>query len=386
MQNNINNEDKKDFEPMFSEPLYVGKPNIGDKELYYQMMDDVFERRWLTNNGKYVKMLEKQLCEYLGVKHAIPVCNATIGLEIATRALGFEGEVIVPSFTFVATAHILQWQGIKPIFIDVDPVTHSIDEKQIEACITPNTTGIIGVHLWGNACNVEKIEEIARKHNLKVLYDAAHAMGCSHNGTKIGNFGSCEVFSFHATKVFNTFEGGAITTNDDELADKIRFMINFGFAGYDDVEYIGLNAKMNESSAAMGIVNLKHIDEFIKQNKARYEWYKEALEEIDGVELYPYNEGESNYHYIVTTIDESKLGVTRDELWQYLKENSIIARRYFYPGCHHMEPYNTLYKGYDEKLLVTNELCKKVLVLPNSIGIGKEEIEKICSVFKKFKK
>ena len=202
--------------PSFIRLLHVGRPNIGDRQAFMERVDTIFDNRWFSNNGPYVQQLENQLAEYLDVKHCILLTNGTIGLEIAVRALELTGEVIIPSFTFIATAHALQWQEITPVFCDIAPNSHHIDPAEIEKHITPRTSAILGVHVWGNACDVNAIAELAEKHNLKVLYDAAHAFGCSHQGRMIGNFGELEVFSFHATKFFNTFEGGAITTNDDE--------------------------------------------------------------------------------------------------------------------------------------------------------------------------
>src|SRR5215813_5840173 len=225
--------------PAFTDELYVGRPNIGDHQRFLERVNDLLGRRWLTNNGPYVQEFEKRVADYVGVRHCITMCNATIALEIAIRALNLTGEVIVPSFTFVATPHALQWQEITPVFCDIDPRTHSLDPRQVERMITPRTTGIIGVHLWGQACDTDALEEIASRRNLTLMYDASHAFRCSHNGKMIGNFGRAEVFSFHATKFFNTFEGGAIVTNDDDLATRVKLMKNFGFAGFDNVIYLG---------------------------------------------------------------------------------------------------------------------------------------------------
>ncbi len=259
--------------PFFSENLHVGRPNIGDRRTFFARLKDILERRSLTNAGFYVTQLEKQLSRYLGVKHCIAMCNGTVALETAVRALGLEGEVIVPSFTFVATAHCLQWQGITPVFADIDPRSCNIDPEAVIKLITPKTTGIIGVHVWGRPCRVEALEKIATQHGLKLLFDAAHALGCGYKGRMIGGFGSAEVFSFHATKIVNAFEGGAITTNDDALAARIRLMKNFGFKGLDNVVYLGVNGKMSEPSAAMCLTNLEQIDDFIEINRRNYQEY-----------------------------------------------------------------------------------------------------------------
>lgn len=210
--------------PAFAEKLHVGRPNIGNRERLLERIEAMFDRCWLTNHGPYVEEFEQKIAELTGAKHCIAMCNATIALEIVIKALGMTGEVIVPAFTFIATAHALQWQEIIPVFCDIDPLTHNIDPDRVEDMITPRTTGIIGVHVWGRPCNIEALQAIADKYSLRLVFDAAHAFACSHNGRMIGNFGDAEVFSFHATKFLNTFEGGAVITNDDELAVKIRLM------------------------------------------------------------------------------------------------------------------------------------------------------------------
>ena len=219
-KNSINNLALFGGVPAFDEILHVGRPNIGNREQLLSRINDMFDRRWLTNNGPFVLELEQKLAAFLGVRHCIAMCNATIALEIAARALGLHGEVIVPSFTFIATAHALQWQEIIPVFCDVDPLTHNIDPSKIENLITPRTTGILGAHVWGRVCNINALQDIANKHNLHLMFDAAHAFACSHQGKMIGGFGDAEVFSFHATKFFNSFEGGAVTTNDDDAGKK----------------------------------------------------------------------------------------------------------------------------------------------------------------------
>jgi dTDP-4-amino-4,6-dideoxygalactose transaminase len=369
--------------PAFAEKLHVGRPNIGDRKGLMEKINDILDRRWLTNNGKYVQELERRLAELLGVRHCIAMCNATVALEITTRALGLKGEVIVPSFTFIATAHSLQWQEITPVFCDVDPKTYNIDPACVEKMITPRTSGIIGVHLWGRPCDTDALRSIARRHNVKLLYDAAHAFGCSHDGQMIGGFGNAEVFSFHATKFFNTLEGGAVATNDDELAAKIRLMKNFGFAGYDNVVYIGTNGKMDEISAAMGLTGLESLDEFIAVNKRNYRKYREGLASVPGVELVSYDEHEkNNYQYVVCEIDEKMCGVSRDDLMKVLHAENIIARRYFYPGCHRMEPYRSYFPHAGLLLPNTELLAGKVLSLPTGTAVSLEEIGKICRVIK----
>lgn len=370
-------------EPLFDEQLHVGRPNIGDRGTLLARVNDILDRRWLTNNGRYVQEFEARLAAMTGAKHAIAMCNATVGLEITIKALGLTGEVIVPSFTFVATAHALQFQGVTPVFCDVDPVTHNIDPARIEPLITPRTSGILAVHTWGRPCNIEAIEAIARRHGLKVLYDAAHAFACSAGGRSIGTFGDAEVFSFHATKFLNTFEGGAVMTNDDALAARIRLMKNFGFSGYDNVVDVGINGKMSEVSAAMGLTGLESIDEFIATNARHHAQYTQELAGLPGVTVTQYDSAErSNYQYVVLEIDELETGLGRDRLIDILWAENIMARRYFFPGCHLMEPYRTLFPAAGAALAQTERLVRRVLSLPTGTAVGAEEISGIAHIIR----
>ncbi|OQY27214.1 MAG: dTDP-4-dehydro-6-deoxyglucose aminotransferase [Candidatus Cloacimonetes bacterium 4572_55] len=369
-------------EPLFNDSLHVGKPNIGNQERLMERIQDILNRRWLTNNGRYVREFEERIADFLGVKNCVAMCNGTVALEIAARALGLTGEVIAPSFTFIATAHSLQWQGITPVFCDIDPKTHNIDPDRIERLITPRTSGIIGVHLWGRPCRIDALQSLAEERGLKLLFDASHAFGSSYQGRRIGSFGHAETFSFHATKFLNSFEGGAVVTNDDQLAKKMRLMKNFGFGGVDDVIYIGTNGKMSEISAAMGIASLEYIDAIISQNQANYKTYQRELRGLDGVEQIAYNENEkNNFQYIVLEIDAKKTGVTRDALVDLLHAENIRARRYFYPGCHRMEPYRSYYPNAGLLLSETEKLTDRVLCLPTGTTISEEDIEKIGRLF-----
>ena len=369
--------------PAFSEKLHVGRPNIGNRERLLERINDILDRHRLTNRGPYAQEFEQRIVDLIGVKHCIAMCNGTIALEIAIRAMGLTGEVVVPSMTFIATAHALQWQEITPVFCDIDPRSFNIDPGCIEELITPRTTGIIGVHLWGRPCDVESLAEIAQRRNLKLLYDAAHAFGCSYKTHMIGVFGDAEVFSFHATKFFNTFEGGAIVTNDDQLAAKVRLMKNFGFAGYDNVIYIGTNGKMSEVSAAMGLTGLESLEEFIGTNYRNYKHYEYNLEGIPGVQLIRYDETEKrNYQYIVLEIDDRITGVSRDKLIEILHAENILARRYFYPGCHKMEPYRSYFPHAGLMLPNTEKLVRRVMSLPTGTAVGVEEISMICEILK----
>ncbi|BAY92027.1 MULTISPECIES: aminotransferase class I/II-fold pyridoxal phosphate-dependent enzyme [unclassified Tolypothrix] len=370
-------------QPLFQEKLYVGRPNVGDRTRLLERINDMLDRRWFSNNGPFVQELEQRIADLLGVKHCIAMCNGTVALEIAIRAAEFKGEVIVPSFTFVATAHALQWQEITPVFCDIDPQTHTINPWRVEAMITPRTTGIIGVHLWGQPCNVEALEEIALKHHLKLMFDASHAFSCSYKGRMIGNFGDAEVFSFHATKFFNTFEGGAVVTNNDELANKIRLMKNFGFAGYDNVTYIGINGKMNEVSAAMGLTSLESIEEFTAINYRNYKHYQAELTDIPGISLFTFNQSECcNYQYIVLEINEEETKISRNQLLKILHAENVIARRYFYPGCHRMEPYRSYFPHAGLLLPETEKLSQRVMILPTGTNITENHIHSICEIIR----
>ena len=369
--------------PAFQEKLHVGRPNIGDRKVLMDRINDLLDRKWLTNNGPFVHEFENRIAQLTQAKHCIVMCNGTIALEIAIRALELRGEVILPSFTFVATAHALQWQEITPVFCDIDPLTHTLDPQRVEELITPRTTGIIGVHLWGRACNVEALSEIARRRNLRLMYDAAHAFACSYKGKMIGNFGDAEVFSFHATKFFNSFEGGAVLTNNDELAAKIRLMKNFGFVDYDEVTYVGTNGKMSEVSAAMGLTGLESLDEFISINHQNYRQYGNELQGIQGIKMISFDEKEKcNFQYIVLEIDEQMTGISRDEIIRILRAENILARRYFYPGCHKMEPYRSYFPHAGLLLPQTERLSGRVLSLPTGTGVSPQEITVICQLIR----
>lgn len=369
--------------PLFDENLCVGRPNIGNRESFMERMNDIFDRRWFTNNGKYVQEFERKLADFIGVKHCIVMCNATIALEIVIRGLGLTGEVIVPSFTFVATPHSLQWQQITPVFCDIDPETHNLDPRRVEEMITPRTTGIIGVHVWGRPCAIEDLTNIAKRRGLGLLFDAAHAFACSHNGGMIGSFGDAEVFSFHATKFFNTFEGGAVTTNNDALAAKIRLMKNFGFAGYDNVAYIGTNGKMTEVSAAMGLSSLEGLDEFIEVNRRNYLLYRQGLDGVSGVRMLDYSETEKrNYQYVILEIDETVTRLSRDQLVMILHAENVLARRYFYPGCHRMEPYRSYFPHAHLLLPNTELLAGRVVSLPTGTSVSPADVAAICDIIR----
>lgn len=370
-------------DPAFDEPLHVGRPNIGNRQHFEERLADILDRRWLTNHGRYVKEFESRIADAVGVEHCVVMCNATVALEIAIRALGMTGEVIVPSFTFIATAHALQWQGITPIFCDIDPHTYNIDPKLVEQLITPRTTGIIPVHVFGRPCDTEALEDIAARRGLKLLYDSAHALGCSHKESMIGGFGNAEVFSFHATKFINSMEGGAIVTNDAQLAERMRFMKNFGFSSYDKTDYLGINGKMSEVSAAMGLTNLESMQDFIDVNYRNYVQYSEELAGTSGLKLIDYNADEKcNYQYVILVIDEGTTLVTRDQFIDILHAENILARRYFYPGCHRMEPYRSHPLYANLTLPLTEELASRVIALPTGTAVSASKISAISEIIR----
>jgi dTDP-4-amino-4,6-dideoxygalactose transaminase len=369
--------------PLFHEALHVGRPNIGDRRRLIRYFEEILDRKWFTNNGPLVQELEQKIASYLEVEHCILTCNATVALEIAIRALNLHGEAIVPSFTFVATAHVFEWLGIKPIFCDIDPETHNIDPREIPRLIQPGTSAILGVHVWGRPCPIDELAEIASKYHLSLFFDAAHAFGSTYKGQRIGRFGNLEVFSFHATKFFNTFEGGAITTQDAQLATKIRRMVNFGFAGYDNVVSLGINGKMTEISAAMGLASFTSLDSFIEQNYSNYCNFAKHLQGIPGVKIIEFDPKEkNNYQYVVFELDPLQAGISRDGLVKILHAENVLARKYFYPGIHCMEPYRSIYPDLASGLKNTEELVTRTVCLPNGQDISQADVIEICELIR----
>jgi dTDP-4-amino-4,6-dideoxygalactose transaminase len=366
--------------PAFAEPLHVGRPNVGDRARFMELADGILDRAWLTNDGPLVRELEGKIAALHGVRHCVAMCNGTIALEIAIRALGLEGEVIVPSYTFVATAHALHWQAITPVFADIDPATHNLDPDAVRRMVTPRTTGIIGVHLWGRPAPVEALQAIADEHGLQLMFDAAHAFGCRHAGRRIGGFGRCEVLSFHATKVFNTFEGGAVLTDDDALAETMRLMRNFGFAGYDNVVHPGTNGKMPEINAAMGLANLEALPRFVAANRERYEAYRAAFAGIDGIRVLDYDEAcEPNHQYVVVEVD-AWFPASRDAIVAALQAENVLARKYFWPGCHRMQPYRDLFPHAGLLLPHTDAVAARVIVLPTGGSTPVDAVRQIRDI------
>ena len=368
-------------QPAFDELVRVGRPNLGDRGRFLERVNASLDSRALTNDGPYVHELERRISDITGVRHSIAVCNATVALEIAIRACGLEGEVIVPSFTFVATAHALQWQRLSPVFADVDPKTHTLDPTAVEERITPHTSGILGVHLWGRACDVEGLASLAKKRNLALLFDAAHAFGSSYRGQMIGNFGRAEVFSFHATKFINSFEGGVIATNDDEIAARAKSMRNFGFISPDETRNVGTNGKMSEIAAAMGLTSLESMEDVVKVNRQNHEAYSQGLGGLEGLRVVPFDGSERhNYQYVVTQVEPNDDQLSRDDLQAVLLAENVMTRRYFYPGCHRLEPYASSTSGAAITLPVTERLSETVLCFPTGTAVDSEAIERISQI------
>jgi dTDP-4-amino-4,6-dideoxygalactose transaminase len=363
--------------PLFSEPLHVGRPNLGDRTRLLSRFEDLLNRRWLTNDGPYVRAFEQAITEYLNVSHCIVVCNATIGLQLAIRALDLKGEAIVPSFTFPATVHALALEGVTPVFCDIDPETHNLDPYEAERLITSRTTAILGVHLWGNPCAVDSLGDLTQQRGLRLLYDAAHAFGCSHHEQMIGNFGDAEVFSFHATKFLNSGEGGAIVTNDDALAERLRRLRNFGLQD-GEVTEVGANAKMTEFCAAMGLTSLESRDEFIERNRQNHAAYRAALSATPGIRLlFAETAEQHNWQYVVAEVDRHVAGVTREEAIAALHSQNVLAKRYFSPGCHRMPPYVATHDATRSPLPHTERLCDRLLQLPTGSAVSQLDIVRI---------
>jgi len=367
-------------QPAFTDIQPVGKPNMPDRQAFLARMERVLDSARLTNFGPLVQEFEKKVASHAGTRHCIATCNATTGLELAISALGMQGDVIVPSFTFIATVHALWRQGVQPIFCDIDPQTHCLDPASVEAAITSRTSGILAVHMWGNNAATTALQDIAKRHGIKLLFDAAHAFGCGSGNRPVGNSGDAEVFSFHATKFVHAFEGGAIVTDDSQLADKLRLMTNFGFADEDVVLHLGMNGKMSEASAAMGLTSLEAMTAIIDHNRRNYLAFAKGLAAVPGVNLMSRSLSEPhNYHYIVTEIDASVTGLNRDELVAALRLENVLARRYFFPGCHRMEPYASLFPRAGQSLPITGQIAERVMILPTGLAMSEDDVELLTS-------
>ena len=355
-----------------------------DLEELNQYLQDIWQRKWITNNGHYHKELEKALCEYLDVPYVSLFTNGTLPLITALQALRITGEVITTPYSFVATTHSLWWNGIKPVFVDIDPKTGNLDPDKIEAAITPRTTAIMPVHVYGKPCDTERIQEIADKYGLKVIYDAAHAFGVKVNGESILKAGDMSTLSFHATKVYNTIEGGALVMHDEQTKKRIDYLKNFGFAGETEVVAPGINSKMDEMRAAYGLLNLKQVDEAIEARHQVAVKYREALRDVEGITFFDDMPGvKHNYSYFPIFVDAEKYGMTRDELYFKMKEQNVLGRRYFYPLISTFSTYRGLESAKPENLPNAHKMADEVICLPMHHALSEEDIQRILELIVK---
>ncbi|MCO1580364.1 aminotransferase class I/II-fold pyridoxal phosphate-dependent enzyme [Crossiella sp. SN42] len=364
--------------PEFRTPLRLGRPNIGDRARFFARLGGALDRGWLSNGGPLVAEFEDRVARITGARHCVATCNATLALQLAIRAAGWRGEVIVPALTFAATAHAVAWLGLTPVFCDVDPVTGGLDPGHAATLIGPRTSGILGVHLWGRGHRLDELTELAHRHGIGLLFDAAHAFACSWRGRPIGSFGAAEVFSFHSTKFVHAFEGGALVTDDDALAERARSLRNFGLTGPDEVAQVGVNAKMSEASAAMGLTSVDSLEEFRAHNAHNHARYTAGLAAAPGIRLLAFDPAEdNNFQYVVAEVDETVTGLGRDTLHEVLLAENVLARRYFHPGCHLMAPYRD-----GTRLPHTEALAARSLALPTGTAVGAEQIDRLCRLLR----
>lgn len=357
--------------------IQVTRSSMPDFDEYTEEIKDLWESHWITNMGAKHKELEATLLEYLNTPNITLFANGHLALECVIVSLNLTGEVITTPFTFASTTHAIVRNNLEPVFCDINPDDYTIDVDKLESLITDKTSAIIPVHVYGNICNIREVERIAQKHNLKVIYDAAHAFGVTVDGVSIANFGDSTMFSFHATKVFNTIEGGAVTYNDEKLSKILYDIKNFGITGPESVEYVGGNAKMNEFQAAMGICNLRHVDREIKKRKVVVERYIDRLSNVNGIKLCKAQTGvKRNYAYFPVVFDGYKLN--RDEIFEKLKAQNIFARKYFYPIINSFECYKGRFDV--KKTPVAKYIADRVLTLPLYADLPLDEVDRICDI------
>ncbi len=357
-------------------PIYVTKPSLPDLQDFLPYLEQIWETKILTNNGPFHKKLESELSEFLGVPYISLFTNGTLALVTALQVLGISGEVITTPYSFVATSHSLLWNNIKPVFVDIESQFCNLDPEKIEHVITPETTAILPVHVYGNPCKVERIDEIAKKYGLKVIYDAAHAFGVNYNGQSICNYGDISILSFHATKVFNTMEGGAIICHDADTKKQIDFLKNFGFAGETTIMACGINSKMNEMQAAFGLLQLKNHNANNEKRRNIDQLYKQKLKEVNGISFLAEPENTTlNYSYFPIFVDEKKYGISRDMLYEKLKENGIYGRRYFYPLISEFQMYKIYDSANPAKLVNASAVSQKVICLPIYPDLDFKDVE-----------
>jgi len=364
---------------MTDSKILVTRSSMPSMEEYIEEIRSIWDSHWLTNMGEKHKALQAELQKYMGVPAVELLTNGHMALELSLQAMNLQGEVITTPFTFASTTHAIVRNGLEPVFCDIDPETYTMDVTQIERLITDRTCAILPVHVYGNVCNIEEIERIAHKYGLKVLYDAAHTFGETYKGQGIGNFGDASCFSFHATKVFNTIEGGAVCYRDPDMGRRLYELKNFGIHGPEEVDAVGANAKMNEFCAAMGLCNLRHVDEEIAKRRAVVERYREHLEGVDGLRLNVQQpEVRSNYAYFPVVFDENLFGASRNEVMDALAQNGIGARKYFYPLTNTFECFHGKYDV--DATPVALHMAKRVLTLPLYADLSMEDVDRICKI------
>lgn len=365
--------------------ILVTRSSMPTLEEFEEEIKDIWDTHWLTNMGSKHKRLESQLKEYLGVENISLMTNGHLSLELGIQALNLTGEVITTPFTFASTTHAIVRNGLTPVFCDIDPYDFTIDVKKIESLITDRTSAIVPVHVYGNVCNVEEIERLARKYDLKVIYDAAHTFGVKYKGKGIGTYGDVSMFSFHATKVFNTIEGGAVCFKDEDIGKRLYKLKNFGIKNESIVDGVGSNAKMNEFQAAMGLCNLKHVDEEIAKRKKAVERYRENFKDVAGIRISPVQKDvESNYAYFPIIVDEKEFGVSRNEIYEELKKHDIYARKYFYPLTNTFDCFHGRYDVNETPVAL--HISKRVLTLPLFADLTPDNIDIICWIVKSLQK
>lgn len=364
--------------------IMVTSPLLPDLDEFTSLLKEIWASKWITNNGEFHKRLEKELCDYLKVPYISLFTNGTLPIITALQALRVTGEVITTPYSFVATAHSLWWNGIKPVFVDIDPSTGNLDPAKIEAAITPKTTAIVPVHVYGQPCDTKNIQRIADTYGLKVIYDAAHAFGVQVAGESVLNAGDVSTLSFHATKVYNTIEGGALVMHDEEMKRRIDYLKNFGFKNETEVVAPGINSKMDEMRAAYGILNLRQVDKAIESRKQSAQLYRETLKDVEGISYLKDMPGvRHNYSYFPIFVDTEVYGMTRDELYGKLKENNIFGRRYFYPLITEFTTYRGLPSADPSNLPNAHRMANSVICLPMYSGLNESDIERILSVIVK---
>lgn len=367
------------------EKILVTRSSMPPMEEYIDEIKELWDSHWLTNMGAKHRQLEAELKEYLGVEGVSLFTNGHMALELAIQAMNLSGEVITTPFTFASTTHAIVRNGLTPVFCDIDPEDFTIDVNQLESLITDRTSAIIPVHVYGSICNVEEIERIAKKYGLKVIYDAAHTFGVKYKGIGIGAYGDASMFSFHATKVYNSIEGGAITFHNEEFGEQLQRLKNFGIRSEEVIDSIGANAKMNEFQAAMGLCNLRHVEEEIEKRRKVYEKYVELLSNVEGIQLLKQQEDvQPNYAYFPVVFHEKEFGASRNEVCEALKQEEIYARKYFYPLTNEFDCFHGKYDVNDTPVAL--HISKRVLTLPMYADLSIEDAERICNVILKLKK